>query len=164
MGGAADTWCIALNLLHVTTNSDALLSTSCILQQTVMHCSPPPAYYNKQWCIALNLLHITTNSDALLSTSCILQQTVFNPGSISQMLWIRNYFCLNQDPNPIFPCVLDQNLDPTWLAKSSKSSSGSDPKYSLQVPVPVFHNILKVFLWLLGITGTGTGTGTDTLK
>jgi hypothetical protein len=41
-------------------------------------------------------------------------------------------FLKNPNPDPIFLWVLDP--DPTWPAKSSGSSAGSDYKYSL------FHN------------------------
>jgi hypothetical protein len=49
-----------------------------------------------------------------------------NTGAISVMD-TKLFF---SDPGPIFFWNLYPDLDPTWLAKSSGSGSGSDPKYS----------------------------------
>jgi hypothetical protein len=49
-------------------------------------------------------------------------------------LWIQNYY-FYPDPDPICFWVLNPDPDPTWLSKSSGSSSGSDPNiHSFTMP------------------------------
>jgi hypothetical protein len=64
----------------------------------------------------------------ILAGKCPLLPSVLRPGSPARLcplwlvLWIRNFFLSGS--GPIFLRVLDP--DPTWLLKSSGSSSGSD--------------------------------------
>jgi hypothetical protein len=88
----------------------------------------------------------------------VIHDNIYSIQSISDLsdrvqmlkkLWIRNCFCfLNPDPDPIFLWGLDSDPDPTWLAKSFVSSSGSDPKYSL------FHNACDLKAFLMAIKAT----------